>query len=75
MVVMNVGEKESLAYLSRRQVFPTPTLNKETSRLQSEIVFQFMRHTAVGTKLTAITDHKQLDLHVESIISSCHFDN
>lgn len=75
MVVMNVGEKESLAYLSSRQVFPTPTFTKVQERFNQKMFSNLSGDTAVGKVLTTIADHEQLDLHIESIISSGHFNN
>lgn len=66
MVVMNVGEKESLAYLSSRQVFPTPkSLRQYFIRNEKESKERTMKRTTVA-------NHQKLDLHIESVISGGH---
>jgi len=70
MVVMNVGENESLAYLSNRQVFPTPEKYKVSIKYWVVDVLSFC--WKLETALTTIADHKKLDLHIERVISTSH---
>jgi len=49
MVVMNVGENESLAYLSNRQVFPTPEKYKVSIKYWVVDVLSFCLEVRNGT--------------------------
>jgi hypothetical protein len=69
MVVINVGENESLAYLSSRQVFPTPTSAHERTGKFSD---GNQCPTVKPNVPTAIADHQKLNLHIKSVISGRH---
>jgi hypothetical protein len=68
MVVMNVGEKESLAYLSSRQVFPTP------KSLRQYFIRKGKESKERTRTLTTVANHQKLDLHIKSVISGSHLE-
>ena len=65
IVVMKVGEKESFAYRRSRQVFPTPAESNNWHQ-PSRAGFP------ASARRTTVTDHEQLDLHVEGVLMACH---